>query len=211
MLYTEYQTAAEKHLQACKAALSMLATENFNNVLKRREREYLLMDIYYLSGYIFECTITYAIYKKAFEFHSEPPFDETKDIKDTHRETTFYGQGGAYYHDPPDIKFAFYKKYSDKLHSNTPNLTADYFVSGHKFWLNINLLNSKILIGNTIPLISDKDFPDTTRQTIYDLIENWKPEKRYQIENPRLTFGEVNAIVNLAEEVYKKVINAIGI
>ncbi len=211
MLYREYQTAAEKHLKACKATLSMLATENFNSILKNKEKEYLLMDIYYLSGYIFECTIIYAIYKKAFEFHGCPPFDETKDIKDNYAPTTFYGQGGAYYHNPPDIKFAFYKKYCDKRHSNTPNLTADYFVHGHKFWLNIDLLNSKILTGNTIPLISDRDFPNATNQAIYDLIETWKPEKRYQIENPALTFAEVNAIVSLANEVYIKVTKEVGI
>jgi hypothetical protein len=208
MLYTEYQTAAEKHLQACKAALSMFLNENSNNISQRKERQFLLMDIYYLSGYIFECTITYAIYKKAFDFHGKPPFDETKNIKDTNNTTTFFGKGGAYFHNPPN-SFAFYKYYSDKLHNNT-NHTANYFVAGHNFQNNAELLNL-ILSGNTIPFICDRDSPPIDKFDIYDLILKWKPEKRYQVENIPLSLADVQALIALADEVYKKVTQEVGI
>jgi hypothetical protein len=204
MQYIEYQYAAEKHIKACKSMLSMLATGQFKGfVLSQKEQDYVLMDIYYLSGYIFESAVIYGLYKLAFDDAINSVFDYTKSIKDTY----YFGQGGAYYHKPPTIKFSFYKKYCDKLHSNTSNISSNYCVSGHKFWNNIELINH-ILSGNDIPLISDRDDINLATEitNIYALVQSWEPEKRYLLESPPLSYSQVNAIVNLAEQVYLGII-----
>ncbi|TAE70627.1 MAG: hypothetical protein EAZ85_11645 [Bacteroidetes bacterium] len=210
MQFSEYQTAAEKHLKACKAILNMLATENFNKLLRDKDRNLLLMDIYYLSGYIFECVITYGIYKKAFDFH-QIEFETV--ITENIKNKNIFGNGGAYYHNPPNIYFAFYPKYNPKLHlslSQTPLHSTNYCVNGHKFWKNIELLHL-ILSGNTIPLISNYDDTSLNPEILelYRLVRDWEPEKRYLIEDPPFTIAQITNLLNLAEKVYLGVIKNI--
>jgi hypothetical protein len=55
--YKEYEKASLKHLKACQAMLAGLSCKT--TTISVAEKEYLLMDIFYLSGYTLECIINY--------------------------------------------------------------------------------------------------------------------------------------------------------
>lgn len=61
MFYDEYRTAAIKHINTCKYLINSISNDNnINDVVKER----ILRNIYYLAGYIIECSVNYTIYKK---------------------------------------------------------------------------------------------------------------------------------------------------
>lgn len=60
-VYQEYQQAAERHYQTCltlKEAIQELQGNSSNNKLVKK----LLQNLYYLTGYIIECSCCYFIY-----------------------------------------------------------------------------------------------------------------------------------------------------
>ncbi|MDM8548665.1 hypothetical protein QUF72_01255 [Desulfobacterales bacterium HSG2] len=58
MLYKEFRNAAKRHLNTCKFMLHNLETLKKN---KPSERD-VLINVYYLGGYVTECIVKYAIY-----------------------------------------------------------------------------------------------------------------------------------------------------
>ncbi|EOW6622057.1 hypothetical protein ACOZ0L_000910 [Cronobacter turicensis] len=62
MKYTEFLTSAKRHNHACrvlKEKLDSLGEDNAENV----EYKFLVLSLYYLSGYIIECSIKYKIFE----------------------------------------------------------------------------------------------------------------------------------------------------
>lgn len=62
MKYTEFLTSAKRHNHACrvlKEKLDSLGEDNADNV----EYKFLVLSLYYLSGYIIECSIKYKIFE----------------------------------------------------------------------------------------------------------------------------------------------------
>ena len=57
MVYSEYKESALRHLQTCHFHLSRI-----NTVYEVKEREMILLNTYYLCGYIIECIMSYTIY-----------------------------------------------------------------------------------------------------------------------------------------------------
>ena len=57
MFYEEYKEAAIKHLQTCRFMVKHL--ENIYNI---KETERITASIYYLSGYVVECILSYTIF-----------------------------------------------------------------------------------------------------------------------------------------------------
>ncbi|OQY53979.1 MAG: hypothetical protein DRR08_19895 [Candidatus Parabeggiatoa sp. nov. 2] len=58
MNYKEYRTAARRHLDTCEYMLDYLDKISYADSY---DKENILADIYYLSGYVIECIATYAI------------------------------------------------------------------------------------------------------------------------------------------------------
>jgi hypothetical protein len=58
MNYKEYRTAARRHLDTCEYMLDYLDKISYADSYNK---ENILADIYYLSGYVIECIATYAI------------------------------------------------------------------------------------------------------------------------------------------------------
>ncbi|WP_228043965.1 hypothetical protein, partial [Dolichospermum sp. LEGE 00246] len=58
--YKEYEKASLKHLKACQAMLAGLSCKT--TTISVAEKEYLLMDIFYLSGYTLECKSLNSVY-----------------------------------------------------------------------------------------------------------------------------------------------------
>ncbi|MFP1764957.1 hypothetical protein ACLECR_02295 [Lonsdalea quercina] len=62
MKYTEFLSSAKRHNHACrvlKEKLDSLGEDNAENV----EYKFLVLSLYYLSGYIIECSIKYKIFE----------------------------------------------------------------------------------------------------------------------------------------------------
>jgi len=57
MIYKDFRVAANRHLQTCQYMVGCLTK------LKTEERQNILDNIYYLSGYVIECIIKFAIYE----------------------------------------------------------------------------------------------------------------------------------------------------
>lgn len=60
MVYKEFLNAARKHKYTCSILLEKL--DQINNKREPAQAKYLLLNVYYLSGYIIECIVKYGIY-----------------------------------------------------------------------------------------------------------------------------------------------------
>ncbi|EMY4685425.1 hypothetical protein ABK350_001687 [Escherichia coli] len=71
MKYTEFLSSAKRHNHACrvlKEKLDSLGEDNTENV----EYKFLVLSLYYLSGYIIECSIKYKIFElENYDLNSE--------------------------------------------------------------------------------------------------------------------------------------------
>jgi hypothetical protein len=71
MKYTEFLSSARRHNHACKVLkekLDSLGEDSVENV----EYKFLVLSLYYLSGYIIECSIKFKIFElKSFDVNSD--------------------------------------------------------------------------------------------------------------------------------------------
>lgn len=72
--YKEYRTAARRHLDSCEYMLDYLDKISYADSYSK---ENILADIYYLSGYIIECIVNYAIGELGLP---QSKIDETRKI-----------------------------------------------------------------------------------------------------------------------------------
>jgi hypothetical protein len=63
MIYSEYLNAARKHLVTCELLKENISQINTSNTQEKTKCKQLLLNLYYLTGYILECSIKYGIYK----------------------------------------------------------------------------------------------------------------------------------------------------
>lgn len=62
MTYQEYLNSARKHNFSCEEILRALKSVDLSNGVGKSKQKHLLLNLYYLSGYIIECSVKYAIY-----------------------------------------------------------------------------------------------------------------------------------------------------
>lgn len=60
MLYKDYRNSSRKHLYTCKVLFEKL--NNLDESRHKAEYKCLLLNLYYISGYIIECIVKYGIY-----------------------------------------------------------------------------------------------------------------------------------------------------
>lgn len=85
MTYKEYLRAARKHLCSCiviREALAALDTSAIENDTKIKQ---LTLNLYYLSGYVIECSVKFAIYV-------EIEYDKTQDVNQLNDPDISYGK-----------------------------------------------------------------------------------------------------------------------
>jgi hypothetical protein len=63
MLYSDYLNAARKHLITCELLKENICQINTSNTQEKTKCKQLSLNLYYLTGYVFECSIKYGIYK----------------------------------------------------------------------------------------------------------------------------------------------------
>lgn len=61
MKYTEFETSAKRHIESCYHILDNLT--NTNSSFKKQKEDRLILNIYYLSGYVIECSLKFAFFK----------------------------------------------------------------------------------------------------------------------------------------------------
>lgn len=70
MVYEDYRKAALKHLRTCK-----FIKDHLDNVTDIETKRDILRNLYYISGYVIECSINFRIYKAIYKKKT------TKDIE----------------------------------------------------------------------------------------------------------------------------------
>jgi hypothetical protein len=186
MIYTQYREASLKHLQACKTALHGLRFYRGNSGVisstPSHNRDALLLDIFYLSGYTLECIINYAIYKRIGWITN--PVDSMQNSQ--HRISFYKNQSGV-------------------------SFRPSYWIAQHKFNRNVQLLHL-LLPGNNVPLINRAiPVSINLQRMVFDAVgttrnnDHWKPELRYEPTNwfsTRYTEQDIIDLVSLTETVY---------
>ncbi|ALQ55295.1 hypothetical protein PI2015_2010 [Pseudoalteromonas issachenkonii] len=63
MVYSEYLNAARKHYATCEALKTTILGLDLVKAPDKVNNKHFRLNLYYLTGYIFECSIKYGIYK----------------------------------------------------------------------------------------------------------------------------------------------------
>ncbi len=201
----EFILAVERHKVVCEKLLAMPELQNLQpdeHLLSNNSDEWrLLADVFYLSGYIIECTCCAAIYS----FYT----DETKLAeKDKLRTTTIADDGNTYKvafkGDPNAIMFASNK---------------DHFLIESKGFQHFNSVFGN-LAPSAIPLLGS--MTEFHSKSVHDLLNSWSANVRYKVEkkvNPNsltsnilpLTYRRIFDFYSIANEIYSKVLTTFTI
>ncbi len=83
MVYKDYLKAARKHKITCEVIAEKLNEEKSRKAPNRAKVKSLTLNLYYLSGYVIECMVKYAIY----DLSGYKSGDDVKDLNE--RELTY--------------------------------------------------------------------------------------------------------------------------
>lgn len=97
MVYEEFLKSAGKHLKTCEVINDSLAALDDSLVENQSSIKLLTLNLYYISGYVIECSIKYGIYVSL-------GYDRTACVKQLDTETVKFGR---------EIRHHRYDKYED--------------------------------------------------------------------------------------------------
>ncbi len=187
MTYPEYKTAAERHLETCLELVTVLEKYRqkeqnqglTNNETKDKNK--LLGDLYYLTGYIIECSYSCAIYHKI----NFPDYISVEELKPANWST--YGVTA-------DVTFRKTKYGGSEL------TTFKIAVSNHQLSGRMDFFSTKMGYTPPIPLLDGNNIS----RPASDLFDNWNAEVRYVIDSSLiLDYENVFDFFYLAVEVYE--------
>lgn len=192
MLYTEYKTAAEKHLKSCIAMVESIEKLNIldnSSLVTSRYKRDVLHNLFYLSGYTLESISTYCVYK-----HYQWPAGVS--IKTSTVNINFSSRSN----------FTFY-----------PNRNYQFNAHGHAFQTNQFEVLRLIFSTSNVPII---DPSKTIDLDLLSLFNQWKPEVRYHGSNQQcmiyfnnqhaLYENKIKEFVALTEEIYNSLLQIVG-
>lgn len=205
MIYSNYEKASLKHLKACQTMVFTLLHHSAS--ISPKDKSYLLMNIFYLSGYTLECIINYALFKEVYRRNR---WSDKECVKKgfSHRKGVV----------DKSLSFAFRQEKTPKLdHLGKPVINQktgkscmidkyDYCIQYHDFWNNVTLLDN-LLSGNSIPLIGNKK---VVPQNVLRIIPTWGSARRYDT-HVIYKESDIFDLVDLTEKVYQGIIDAVGI
>jgi hypothetical protein len=190
MDYREYQTASQKHLNACKAILDSITMLNGNTSAQMGQstkQQAVLHNIFYLSGYTLECIINYSIlkhykWKQSSVYVTDHSFSGKCDL--------------AFYPETTNLKG---RKYT-------------YSLSQHEFSKNIQILR-RDFSASKIPLI---DKTESVNPDVLKLFIAWSVEIRYHKETKDysglvLNINNITLFVNTVDKIYNGLLNIVGL
>jgi len=191
--YKNYETAAKRHIATCTGLIEWLKL-NKGNSNKAKQREDVLKDLYYLSGYIIECIYSYAV----FEYMKNNPVT----VSSTNQQPIFPDNIPVTRFDKPPYQTirnehkVTYKYDTLQTHRIARNNPAHTFVNDG----GITFFEDKTIDKN-IPAI--KNEPLSGSRLL--LFEAWNAEIRYEIPtNLALIIDKPNVLdfCKLAAEIY---------
>lgn len=197
MDYQDYKTASERHLETCIRLKEVIAVNYLNKTLMPSElksQNEILANIYYLSGYVIECILHYAIVEYVVKVDTD------------FRKKVAKRNGGSYENvSVRDLK----------VQDNNCNVGYSYgrytlYRAGHRFQSNIDFFNygGKISGIDSIRALNGKTIPE---QNVRTLFSKWNVGVRYSnSEFQNLTTPQdIFAFLDFTEEVHKGVTNLI--
>lgn len=190
--YPDYKEASERHLETCLKIREILETQYQSKiVLSTREsieQNFLLSNLYYLSGYIIECIYNYAIFKNI----SYPNNIDVNDLK--------YNRSGPRHNAPCNVAF--------RHNEHTPNRA--FIIAGargHKLFGHMDFFQNSSYLphagASSIPLLDGHSL----NRPCNLLFQSWDVYSRYKIDSSlSLNFTNTFDFFDVAIEVYKGVI-----
>jgi hypothetical protein len=173
MNYLEYKSASARHLHTCINIAKTLSSINNSTVEKA-----LLLNLYYLSGYVIECIVNYAIYDYV-------KFGPAADVSTLTPKNNLY-----------DVSFFAGPMLKRKFQINR---NPKYVIQTHRFQYNCQFFAANgVADANKVPQF-DGNIADKSIIKLFDL---WKPEVRYT--DYGFSKGEIIGFTNLAEEIHTK-------
>lgn len=193
MLYKEYKLAAEKHLKTCLGiveAITKLKVSDSSALLVSRNKQAILHNLFYLSGYVLESISTYAVYKH----YCWIPNQSVRNYNNA---------------------FVLKSNFSFKMNHNGAG--NSYYAEYHGFQANQFEVLKTQLNNSGIPMIDSSVIVETDMQILFNL---WKPEIRYHepnknypsILNTQISLDESNILkfVDLTNNIYNTIIQTVG-
>ncbi len=165
MDYKDYKTASERHLETCIKLKEVVITNYLNRPLlssELKKQNEILANIYYLSGYVIECILHYAIVEYVVKVDTD------------FRKKVAKRNGGS---------FENVSVRDLKVQDNNCNVGYNYgrytlYRAGHRFQSNVDFFNygSKISGIDSIRALNGKTIP---QQNVRALFSKWNVGVRY--------------------------------
>lgn len=180
MNYLDYKIASERHLETCLRLKEVVSDNFLKEELTPQEiinRDELLSNIYYLTGYVIECIVSYGILKY-IDIESIYRTHNIRRLKELY--SLYNSQKVSYDYNDRDAKWSI----THPKHSIEKNLTFFTVEAG--------------LTGMNIRGI-DKNIDGDLKK----LIKYWNAEYRYYVkEKAILDVNKIFSFLKLAEEIH---------
>jgi hypothetical protein len=189
MNYTEYATAAERHLETCMHLVHILEEqyqkkESIKGLSRRESKEKLelLSNLYYLSGYVIECVYSYALCKHI-------GLNSAMDIKPQLPRNGVCWNQASVNANSSTLTHAIYRP-MHRMMKNSSN-EINYFAG-------LGITSSAGSVSS-IPILGGIDMSNPAAQILF---ENWSAEVRYSISQP-LNYIDVFDFFWECEKIYR--------
>lgn len=185
MLYTEYKIAAERHIEVCLQIQNILEEYKERETVGTltttgiKEKNKILSNLYYLSGYIIECSYNCAIYKQ---------LAWTGDVSRLRVSDNSYGVSCN-----PEASSMFVIR------------RRGSGVKQHQLSGNMHFFQTVIPITavSSVPILGY----DISSQPCFDLFDNWNAEIRYTIDSSlNLDYNNVFDFFFTAVKVFEELL-----
>lgn len=181
MKYKEYKEASKRHLHTCLSLKKVIQNKYEGRVLNvtlEQEQQKHLFNLYYLSGYIIECRLNYAI----LEYINFDNIARLNSLNSCKKLRSHHNNYGVSFNQDKRALFALYQP----AHKFQPNI--HFFVNGSSL---SGIGHIRGINGNRI-----------TPLHVRNLFHNWNVGYRYETYGQTLVSSEVFDFLDFAKEVY---------
>lgn len=174
-LYTQYRDAARQHLTACRRLIDTYP--EWSKICNKHDKEKIFHEIYYLSGYILEGFVNYAIF-----CHKD--WNPSWNVKSFDKNSVFSKNTHLWWNGKNPYGFT---------------------IAGHNFQNNRNILDScgYVLgipyLSPDVPLSDDRKISSRLQR----MIGMWRPDIRYEkVGEPlSLEFSDISNLISLCKKI----------
>lgn len=193
MVYLDYKSAAEKHLETCNKLLRLHEQEPQN--------QKIILNIYYLSGYVFEGIINYLIFHLVL-FSNELLYGfETKQKRQFWQKNWDVTEAKNY-----PIIINSNNEQNIQLFFNSNATKKDYPIyclDKHNFYRNRKLLEHITFPPclQEMPLI----LKNSNNDNVNNLFKNWNSSIRYKNNYSNYNLTSIRELINFADIMFGQI------